>query len=161
MAELDPRLLPVLDAVMRSPLAPLGASAMERLDAADGDRFRFDDDRDPLAPLLPEETDVDRASRQLKIFDTVIGGRLRLELELLEKSQSLVREIASRPSADGLESFATAFIMADAVDSKFQEDIDGENLLSGARREQLERTLNAWNRAIGIANTAISEPQDQ
>jgi len=160
MAELDLRLLPVLNAVMRSPLAPLGTSAIERLDAAHGDRFRFDDDRDPLAPS-PEEADSDRANRQLKIFDTVIGGRLRLELKLLEQSQLLVKEIASQPSADGFESFATAFIMPDTVDPELQEGIGGENLLSGVRREQLERTLKAWDKAVGIVMTALSEPRDQ
>lgn len=133
---------------------------MERLDAADGDRLRFDDDRDPLAPSL-EETDLDRASRQLKIFDTVIGGRLRLEIDLHEKSQSLAREIASRSSESGIESFETVFIMPDAFVSEFQEAIGGENLLSGIRREHLKRTLNAWNRAIGITNAAINEPRDR
>jgi hypothetical protein len=160
MAELDPRLLPVLDAVMRSPLAPLGTSAMERLDAADADRFRFDDDRDPLAPS-PEESDVVRANRQLKILDAVIGGRLRMELELLERSQSLAREIASRPGARSFESFATVLIMPDAADSKLQEGNGGEDLLSGARRLRLERTLNAWNRAIGITGIATGEPQER
>lgn len=129
---------------------------MERLEAADIDRFLFEEDRDPLAPA-PEESVSDRANRQLKILDTVIGGRLRLELDLLQKSQSLAREIASRPGTRGAESFASVFVMPDAAESELQEGKVGEDLLSDSRHVQLERTLNAWDRAIGIAAIAIGQ----
>ncbi|WP_406870277.1 hypothetical protein ABEB22_10845 [Thioclava sp. 'Guangxiensis'] len=164
MAELDPRLQPLLNAVMRCPLAPLGTSALARLDAAEGDRARFDDDddddRDPLAPS-PRETDWKRANRQLKILDAVIGGRLRLDIELLESSQSLARELSSLLDRRDFDAFTAVLVMPDEAGFYSQEGVGEENLLSGARLERLKHTLHAWDRAINAAGDAIGKLKER
>lgn len=151
MAQIDERLTGLLDALLRSSLAPIAT----RLDSAESQLLVMHEDRDPFAPQ-PDETTEERAFRQLDLLDHVVTGRIKLEIVLMERSLALSRELSAGLADRGPEAFATVML----TDEETAPDVaggtlPGENLLTGARRERLERLLKAWKTVVEVARASI------
>lgn len=155
MAELDERLIGLVGALQRSNLDAMATVILERLDEAEADRAGPDGpDRDPFAPF-PGETDEGRAARQLALIDVSVTKRVKVELDLLERSLALSRELSTALRSEGPEAFATIFVVDEADRAAAGKTPPGINLLTGARRERLQSFLDAWKRAVREVRTDI------
>lgn len=155
MAQLDERLTNLVEALLRSPLAPLVTGALARIDSAEAWRQALGEDHDRFAPR-PDETPKDRAFRQLELLDEVIAGRIKLELGLLERSLALSRELSAGLGDTSDERFATIMVVDQRAAPEMLEDVSREeNLLSGARRERAQRFLEAWRAAVQVTRSSL------
>lgn len=155
MAELDERLTGLVSALQRSILAHLVTEVLTRLDAAETERATIDGDPDPFAPTV-DETPDQRALRQLELVASVVTGRIKLELSLMDRSLELTREINSASGTRGPGTFATVMVVDGAELADTGEERASEiNLLTAARRERMQRFLDAWQGAVGAIRSSF------
>jgi len=161
LEEIDDRLTSLVRTALGSPLAPLATRALARIEAAGKGAADVDD---PFAPFGGETGDG-RALRQLKVLDAIVGGTLALELDLFDRSLELARKVDGGLSRGehGPERFATVMLVdpdEDAAPDAERSPLAGDNLLSGRRRESLQRTQDAWRAAVGeVASTILGDPE--
>lgn len=152
MSTPDERLQPLLAALQRSRLSGLAAQALARLEAAEQSRLSGEDEDDPFAP--PNEENPDRrALRQLKLLDTFVAGRVRLELKLFERSLERLQQLGDARGAFPLAILVTAEPQEgeDRLDpGKFDPlDID--------RMDKTHRFLTAWKKAVAATRATLGE----
>ena len=156
MAELDARLTGLVQALLQSRLGSLATMVLERLNEAEGDPTGADaPDRDPFAPPS-DETEDGQAARQLNLIDVVVVGRVKLELDLLDRSLELSKELSNALGLDGPEAFATVLVVDEADRAAVEgAPLAGINLLTGVRRDRLQKFLDAWRRAVSAVRIEI------
>ena len=124
-----------------------------RIQAADNTATRDEDDPEDSDPFRAraDESERDRARRQLKLADAVVTGVLEREIALFERTTSLLSEFQQRSAqgADGAAPESITLILGGEEPSRF------ESLLSLRRAGALKRLLNAWDRGVRRARERI------
>ena len=159
MADIDPRVLTLLDALLKSEASALGAIAIARIEAAEDDASEEGDteSRDPFAPV-GDEAPNDRARRQIALADIAIKSVLKRELALIERSAALAETLGNtlRPTAERTGGFRLVVVPAPkARGERLTASPTRIDLLSDDRRRALAQLLKAWIAAAEAARTAI------
>lgn len=138
MADIHPYVLELIEPLLRSRLSNMGELAIARINAAEQDAAEPAEERDPLRPV-EGETLRDRGFRQLKLADQMISGLLENELRLFDRNRALTRRLQAGLALRGdPRRFETIYVTPDPRAEK------PEDLLTGARRQELEGLREAW-----------------
>jgi len=150
--------IPLLTTLQRSRLATLYAEVSGLLVAQDGEEMPGE--RDPFSSRRWEDRD-EQAMAQLKLIDGIVMRRIKLELELTERSRKLANEIDAGLGDRRAERFATVVVTKAADSTEASEatsrDVD---LLSGVRFEAISRLLDGWMLAVEKIRGLIVEEGD-
>jgi len=158
--EIDPRVLALIERLLRSRASALGDLALARIKNSElGTEGDSGEDADPYRPV-PLETPQQRAFRQLDAAAQAVRSVLKRELMLLQSSVELAR------------SFDNDRVRPDEVDQPFKlivvptEPTSDErprgrefgpiDLLSGDRAAALSAVLAEWDAAVEATRGGIA-----
>lgn len=148
MAEVHPYVEDLLSPLLRSRLAALGELALARVVAAE---TAPEQEIESLGARA-DETAGDRGRRQLKLADRVVAGMLKRELVLFERTLELVRRI-------GADQQQREEVRLESIRVSDDEGV-AEDLITGARREGLQRLLTAWKKGVEVTDARLAADGD-
>lgn len=148
MAEIHPVVRRLIDALLESDLPALGRLAEGRvLEDAGGDEAGA-----AVSRKGSRDDDMARGARQLALAAGAVEDALDLELELLERNQQLLRDyraLRGDDAADVDRPRLETVIVGDALGESGTDAVfRGEHVVSGARRERIQKLLKAWGRGV-------------